>query len=840
MMHTALNPTLMFTLAQGGDRSLMDRLTGLSRVSWSDEGAVLGWQYPLPAWGWALIVLAAFAFACWSYSRLLGPRPARMALGALRGLLIVLVVALIAGPVLVRPDERVEPDTLLVLVDRSASMQVQDTPDPADAAHWLSRDQALRQALARQVDVFGDEQLARERTLTWLGFGSETFAFEPPLTAPDAWADATGPATHVRTAIEQALAAAGGRPISGVVLFTDGRSPQATGAELVHRLQQQAVAVYPVPLGADPMPLDLRLGRIDHPEQAFVDDIVPVTVHVERFGGEGEIDPANVRVRLVDTATGEAMDEQTLEETGLGQPVRLRASSDTPGQARWRVELEHDAADGSPPLLDRRHRQALLNVEILDRPLRVLYIEGTPRWEYRYLTAMLVREESIESSVLLLSADRGFAQEGDRPITRFPQDREEIGEFDVIVLGDVPADYFSDDQITLIRNHVSEGGAGLLWIGGERFTPQAYERTALADLLPMQRPGNVTPLPTPAEGFTFVPTLQARALNVLELAGPELEQAHTQLSGAAEDEVDRLLADFPDWPRELAPLRWAQQISPLKPTAETLAVGYDLNDLAGEPATLIARLRYGAGQSLYVASDEMWRWRYGRGELYFEQFWIQLVRMLGRERVQQTDDRARLSVSSRRVPLDQSVVVELHLDDPALIERALPEIRTSVHDLGDTMGEADGDNGDAEDRSRGAVVDQLALRPTAEAGDGATGRRTYRAIWRPTQPGPMELRISDPALSDLALAQSVEVIAPDDELRQPEPDHDRLALLAQQTGGEVIALDALNRLSEIVPNRARRTAEDLRDPLWHSPLALGLILLLLTGEWIIRKTIRLV
>ncbi|MFA9478465.1 hypothetical protein ACERK3_09175 [Phycisphaerales bacterium AB-hyl4] len=813
---------LNMTFAESG-RSLMDRLTGVSRVSWADEQAVLGWQYPLPAWVWAVIVLSALVFACWSYSRLLGPRPARMALGVVRSLLIVLVAALLIGPMLVRPDERVEPDTLLVLLDRSASMQIRDTPDVSNGSQWLCRDMAMRRALHRQMDVFGEQGLARERSLTWLGFGEETFAFEPALDEPDEWPEANRPGTNIRTAIEQALAAAGGRPISGIVIFSDGRSPQATGAELVHRLQQQAVSVYSVPLGADPMPTDLRLGRIDHPDQAFVDDIVPVTVRVEKFGGEGEIDPSRVRVRLIDTATDEVMDERTLEEGGLDQPVRLRAGSDTPGQARWRVELEHDSPDAAPPLLDRRQRQTLLTVEILDRPLRVLYVEGYPRWEYRYLAAMLVREDSIESSMLLLSADRGFAQEGDRPITRFPQDREEMSEFDVIVLGDAPPDYFSSDQINLIRDHVSEGGAGLLWIGGERFTPVAYERTALADLLPMQRPGNVTALPSPTQGFVLIPTLQARALNVLELSGPELVQSRMQISDAAADELDRLLSDFPDWPRALPPLRWGQEIRPLKPTAERLAVAYDPEAQTSDPPPLLARLRYGAGQSLYVATDEVWRWRYGRGELYFEQFWIQLVRMLGRERVQQTDDRAQLTVSSRRAQIDQSVVVELHLDDPALLERELATVSATVNDLSDDE----------------RAIDQLELRPTGNDGAGS-GRRTYRASWRPTRAGPMELRVTDPALDDLELAAAVEVIAPDDEMRRPEPNHARLASLSEQTGGEVVPLDELERLTELVPNRARRTAEDVRDPLWHSPLALGLILLLLTTEWILRKAIRLV
>ena len=110
---------------------------------------------------------------------------------------------------------------------------------------------------------------------------------------------------------------------------------------------------------------------------------------------------------------------------------------------------------------------ARIRLELIDRPIRVLYVEGYPRWEYRYLKNMLMREKSILSSILLLSADRGFAQEGDVPITRLPGDAEEIEPFDVIIVGDVPSSFFSAAQLSLIRDHVGARGAGLLWVGGD-------------------------------------------------------------------------------------------------------------------------------------------------------------------------------------------------------------------------------------------------------------------------------------------------------------------------------------------------------------------------------------
>ena len=104
----------------------LDRLLGLSGVSWSEAGAELAWAHPLPRWGWVLVVLGAIGLAVWSYFKVKAPVWVRVWLGLLRASAVVAVVVLIAGPELVRTDERTESDVVVVLVDRSGSMGVED------------------------------------------------------------------------------------------------------------------------------------------------------------------------------------------------------------------------------------------------------------------------------------------------------------------------------------------------------------------------------------------------------------------------------------------------------------------------------------------------------------------------------------------------------------------------------------------------------------------------------------------------------------------------------------------------------------------------------------------
>ncbi len=832
--------------------SLLDRLLGLDRLSWSQPNARLDWQTPLPAWVWVGIALAAAALAVWSYGRMYGARRSRMSLAAVRALLMIVVAALIAGPILTLVRERIDPDCLVMLVDRSASMRTRDTPSATstgssaepiqsaatNAAALLTRDDALRRALAAQADVFGPDRLGHHREILWLGFDSEAYPIDPPIPAPPAAVASVTPtptagalpapdgrATAIRTAIEQAILKAAGRPISGIVLMTDGRTPQNTSTGFTQQLEQRAIAVYPVPLGAAVATLDLRLARVSAPTRAFVNDAIPVQAWIDTYPPDAAPDPARVHIRLTDDQTGEVLDQRTLADQPPGQPIRLLGESRSTGETTWRVRVSYEPDTPLPdaprsdmpdaePITENNTRT--IPIEMIRRPLRVLYVEGYPRWEYRYLKNVLIREKSIESSMMLISADRAFAQEGDMPISRLPATADEMQPYDVIVIGDVPADYFSATQRALIRDQVAQHGAGLLWIAGPNDTPRGYDATTLADLLPMRRPADVVRLGATDEPVAIQPTPLARALNILRL------DSRTDTPDPAAPALASRLPGF--W--------WAQDLGRLKPSAEVLATAGDAGPTA---APLLTRIRYGAGQSLYLATDETWRWRFGTGDLYFERFWLQLIRALARNRADHDPQRAVLSTSHSRIELGQTLVAQLRISDAQLLERDLPSISVEAAVVIPDAAQST------------ATIERIELLPqSASAGrtaspsaSGSGSRRVYRAAWRPTTPGHLRLHVAEPALQDIDITHHIEVIHPNDELRQPLPDHDRLRALAEQTGGQIVPLGQLDELIKLVPNRARRTPNDIREPLWDSPLALIVVVLLLTIEWIGRKVLRL-
>ena len=808
------------------------------------ESLRLAWEYPWAPWLWALLIIGAGLFAAWSYHNLVGRRTGRGMLASARLLLLLLVLVLISGPMLELPRETVERDWVIMLADRSASMTIKDANDlvisPSgnlavdqspngemaklpNASRRISRDEQLRQSLESQSPVL--KAIADQKHLVWMGFHSGAFNLateseplapgsaggdesQPPRRILPNLDDPTGRRTNIEAALEQALQRAAARPVSGIVVMSDGRSEWP--ARVLRRLQADKIPVYVVPLGS-PEPLgDLAIRRVEAPRRAFVRDKVPVIVEVEGRGldhaanASGGAGPA--RVKLIDQQTSEVLDEQDIDlsqlagsESGDGLAVTLTAEPELAGEANWVAIVERDGASGSTEDLIPENNLRPMEIELIDRPLRVLYVDGYPRWEYRYVKNLLVREKTVESSVMLISADRDFAQEGNQPITRLPRSSEEFAAFDVIILGDVPATFFSPQQLDMIRAHVAERGAGLLWIAGPRSMPSSYAGTALADLLPMR--GSLK-LPAIGEQVTMAATALAERLGVLRL-----QTAVNDQSG---------------WPTELADpgtgwsrLFYAQRIEPglLKPAAEVLA--QTVNAFGGTQLPLVINMRYGAGQSIYVATDEIWRWRYGRGELLHEQFWVQMIRMLGRESLITGGEPAQLDISPRRVEINQPMRIELRLLDSQLVSPQRTTVRVAL------------------ENANGQRIGELELQRV----EGTDDR--FAAVYLPDTPGDIRVKLDDASLGPALRVQApAEVFAPDDELQKPQTDHDLLRNLAESTGGRVLAPDEFADLSTL-PNRAVKTINPLTEPIWDSPLALILALVVLTMEWVGRKVLRL-
>jgi len=799
---------------------LLDAIFQLRSLSAGGEGVEWRFARPLPAWGWLFIALGCGTVAWWGYWRLLGPRPARIALASLRALLLALLAVLLAGPELVRENERTEKDWVVVLADRSASMTVEDVPSSSLVADGRSTREAQLAATLRGAWPTLSA-LAADRNVLFQGFDANAFDLRTvegntPGSPPSGLdlGEPRGRRTAIGAALDGTVRRLAGRAVAGIVLLSDGRSSDAPSRALLRQLADRRIPVFAVPLGsATPLP-DLAVGRVEAPSAAFIGDIVPVTVAIEGLPADPEL-RAGVRVQLVDDATGLVLDERRPEAVpsvpgleGAAPPstgVTLSAKPDAAGGASWSVRLVLDTPD-----LTGANNAAQVRIELVDRPLRVVYFDGYPRWEYRYLKNLLLRERSIRSSTLLLAPDRRYLQEGTDVLDGLPRSQETWNAFDVVVLGDLRPALFSDEQLRQIRALVAERGAGLLWIGGGAATPGAWRGTPLADLLPFTLGG--------ASGESTGPTPWTQP--VLLRPGPAARRYGVLQLGERGD---------PSWPEVLTrpelgwnTLKWAQRIEPatLKPTAEVMA---EAVAAAGEAAPLVMTMRYGAGRVVYVATDETWRFRYGRGETLPERFWIPLIRLLARESLGRSGKAATIEVNPERASAGQQVQVAVRLLDQSFAERRPPSITVRIAREGDLTGSPA----------------QLFLKPEA-AGDSEATVDTFTAPWLTTEPGVYTVDSGDPLIAGLGLEARVEVILPEDELRSPQTDHPLLTSLAAETGGQVLTPDRLAELPTLLPNREVRLqgTPDI-ETLWDKPVVWTLLMLLLTSEWIGRRVVKL-
>jgi hypothetical protein len=837
---------------------LIYRLIGSPSLRLGQPGVEFGFAMNIAPWGWALIALGAATFGMLAYRRTEGSFAGRVALGALRAVLLLLIAVLLAGPRLIKPNETEEKDWVLVLSDRSASMSIADVAGTGGAKR-ITRDAQLKAALAKAEPVF--KTLAAERVVVHLGFDAAAYDL-PEL------GEAAGRRTDLNRAIEQALRRGAARPISGVVLLTDGRtnggSDEPTRA-LLRRLETEKIPIFTVPLGSPVPSADLAVRRASAPRYAFVKDSVPVDVELQRTGPATAAGETST-VELVDTATGVVLDTRTITWTApadrpvnAGDPVEqtqrvtLTTEPASAGATKWTVRVRPTAAGAgagqqTTDMVDDNNT-AEMTIDLVDRPLRIAYFDGYPRWEYRYLKNLLVREHSASAAVMLLAPGKRYIQEGSVILDALPHTIEEWNAFDVIIMGDVWPGVFTNEQLTQLKERVSAGGAGLIWIGGEGSTPGAYRSTPLNELLPFTLAENLSAanssgLDTFDDGVTISPTPAADRLGVLRLSDVPNNTPTAAGGPMANAWFPPLLSDpNTGW----ASLFWVQKIDPaiLKPTTEVLAIATPegASPSSGRPALMT--MRYGAGRVIYVATDEIWRWRYGRGEMYPERFWIQLVRLLGRESVARSGRPAILEATPDHALVEQTVRVQITLLDQSLADSAPASLRVKIKREGAIDAAAHEPAGEKD-----AGVVELTLTPET-AMDSTPGKkagaRVYAATWIPTDSGRYRATTDDPTLTSLAtgtaaedLTARIDVWQSDDELRRPQTDHALLARLSETTGGKVLQPDQLGDLPRLLPNRKLKLAgEPEIHTLWDTPAALLMAVLLLTAEWVGRRLLRL-
>lgn len=790
-----------------------------------DAPIYLRWDHPFQAWlvfGFGLIALTWIVAV---YSRERTGVFRRVLPAILRCALVGLAVAVISRPSLVLQRNRVDPSYVALAVDSSQSMSAAEPYRDATLARYVAAGAGLqseaqlsehsRWDLARSA-LLSSDAIAVHRLLERNGvqvstFGAdvETLGFFDMPDATEAAADALqeikpdAPGTDIAGAIDGLIEKAQGRRLAAIVLVTDGQATQPTSlADALDLARGRQIPIYPVRIGSPDELRDIEVGRPRAQESVFVDDVFAVETPVS---ARGIHEPTKITLRLLD-ALGVVADtnEVTIDPAQPTVNVELKAKPTGAGRVRYRVE-----AAALPDEASTRNNAERVDVVVLDNRLRVLYVEGYPRYEYRYLKNALMREKTVEISVLLIEADEAFVQEGTDPIRRFPDTVEELNRYDVVLFGDVDprSGWLTPAQMTMLVEFVGVGGGGFGVIAGERAVPHRLLGTPLEKLLPVR----IDP--------TFLGTYDAAITSGFQASiTPDGRTSRVLRFTADRDESERLVDALPE-------LFWFARTLGPKPGGSVLLEHPMVRSLVGQMPIVVLG-RYGAGRLFFQATDDTWRWRRHTGELLHDTYWLQVVRELMRgSRVAQ--DRRLVVRTDRRVyGYGEAVRASVEVFDPQLVAERRDDITLSVS-VGETAGPEAIQNG----APAGSVEDRfVAHRIGAES-------NSYEGNWIPPRPGTYVIEAADQAQGPGARTSAVvvRVERPDLEGRRPEADHAVLERIARATEGRVIELNELAEAFGEIQNRSIQIPDDVVEPLWDSKLVLVLFASMILVEWVLRK-----
>ena len=322
-------------------------------------------------------------------------------------------------------------------------------------------------------------------------------AIEPPaLPGGDKSVDAAAlpPAqqqTDLAAAIEKVMGEMADKQLSGVLVLTDGRHNAAKPVDpLVKRLGTNQVPVSSIVFGGDRPPIDAGVLSVEAPESLATHDRMLLKAHVKLDGLTGR----DVKVSLVDG--DKTVDSRTehVPNDNYRTTVELGDEPAAAGLHHYRVEVQKFEGE-----VLAANNQYPVTVNVSDERIKLLIIDGRPRWEFRYLKNLFAgRDRTVRLQHVLLEPDRiegvppppKVAASAGRPIDDVeaslpPKDEAEWMKFDVIILGDVAPKYLGAGEQRILRKFVADRAGTLIVVSGPLYMPHAYAGTPLAEVLPV-------------------------------------------------------------------------------------------------------------------------------------------------------------------------------------------------------------------------------------------------------------------------------------------------------------------------------------------------------------------
>ena len=758
------------------------------------------------------LLLAAFAWAVYRYvgghKELVAQR--RRLLTGLRLVLFSLLLFILLRPVFSFTVENRLRRTLVALVDKSASMEIEDlrnedadlkraaigkgiierldqSADPQRAAEvqHVSRSQLVKSVFEnKHLDLLNS--LKKKYDLEVLSFDRSLMASsEEDLlkqTTPDS---ETGQSTAMGDALREVINRKRGQPVAGVFVITDGANNSGSDPlEAANAARGDHLPLYIYGVGIT-SPRDIIVDSVFTPDVAFIKDEVQVTVRVRGQGMKGQTVHLSLKLGEEEAASKEV---QFADDGEQAVPLTF-----TPQKAG-----EFDLSASIPAREDetvKDNNSASQRLRVIDNKIKVLFVEQEPRWEFRFVQNVLLRDRRIEPTFLLLQADPKLSQGAGSPyIEKFPAKKEDLLGYDLVIIGDVDVKSFTSEQIDTLGEFVSKFGGAITFIAGHQFNPSSYVNTVLAKLLPVevdsssafQQGGGSHPT-------TLVLTGLGRANPMLKLSPDEQQNAEI-------------------W-RNFPPIQWINRVPRAKAGAQVLLEDTDpakANRQSRMPA--MALQQYGIGQVLYIGTDNMWRWRQEGNVGYYPLLWGQIVQRMALAHLLGGSKRTQLSADKQHYTSTEKVTILARLYDKSFSPIREPSVN------GTYTVEAPGQPG-----SSSPQTVQLRAMPDQPG--------MYRGDFVAVTAGAYKFSVEGDSESVLGFS----VTKPRFELGETAMNEPLLKEMGRVSGGEFFREEDLATLAGKLSQKDERISRVVDADIWSSPFYFLLVAGLATSEWVLRK-----
>jgi hypothetical protein len=583
---------------------------------------------------------------------------------------------------------------------------------------------------------------------------------KPPVTPPQ-WTKQLVPGgteTRLGEALEQLLRQKRSKPISGVVLISDGGlNAGATPDTALDLARESHIPIYSIGIGSEKKPVDVHVVEFNVPSRVFPNERFSVEGSIQGYGLKGR----TIRVELLARDGADAKNparrgqgrpvdsaDKILPGDGEAVPVKFELPPSEIGQhvLCLKVKAPQGSSDASDKYLEGV-------VDVSEHQTHVLLLAGGPLRDYQYLRTLLFRDKSVKVDVLLQSGQPGMSQEATTLLGDFPATRQAMADYDGVVAFDPDWKLLKPEQVDVLFDWVDQDHGGMIVVASAVNAGRANEGWIQDTSPEMSKIRRLYPV-------IFNQGLDTRSNTTYSSEEPwPLEFTREGLQAAYLWLGDSAIASQANW-AQFAGVCSFCPVRGKKPGATVLArFGDSRTGQGGEQPVYMAMHRYSASPVLYLGSAETWRMRRVDPAL-FEQFWTKVIRFAAQEHLRRQSQRGSLLIDRDRYTVGSPVEVRAQLKNSRLQPLAAPSVTLKV------------------------TCDGISMPGVLMLADTSDLSRAGRYIGEVpvARPGEYSLELAVPETADERLHQSFRGVVPKLEEENPQRNVALLREIAEKSG----------------------------------------------------------